>query len=95
MKQNKPPGGDSYYYWKIVNMILACVILILAILIIPGGKGGLLTPATFFLGVVMCSLSGIMELARNKKGDWLYLFGLCGNFDSGADNQCDTNMVRE
>lgn len=67
MKQNKPPGGDSYYYWKIVNMILACVILILAILIIPGGKGGLLTPATFFLGVVMCSLSGIMELARNKK----------------------------
>ena len=67
MKQNKLPGGDSYYYWKIVNMILACVILILAILIIPGGKGGLLTPATFFLGVVMCSLSGIMELARNKK----------------------------
>ena len=67
MKQNKPPGGDSYYYWKIINMILACVILILAILIILGGKDGLLVPGVFFLGTVMCSMSGIMELARNKR----------------------------
>ncbi|MCI8374987.1 MAG: hypothetical protein HFI29_06080 [Lachnospiraceae bacterium] len=67
MKQTKQPGGDPYYYWKIVNMTLACGILILAILIILGGKGGLLVPAALFLGIIMCTLSGIMELAKNKK----------------------------
>lgn len=67
MKQNKRPGGDPYYYWKIVNMILACVILILAVLIILGGKEGLLVPGAFFLGIIMCTLSGIIELAKNKK----------------------------
>lgn len=67
MKQNKWPGGDPYYYWKIVNIILACVVLLLAILIITGKKDGILVPAALFLGLVMCSLSGIMELARNKR----------------------------
>ena len=67
MKQNKLPGGDLYYYWKIVNMILACVILILSILIVLGGKRGIMIPIVFLLGIVMCSLSGIMELAKNKK----------------------------
>lgn len=67
MKQSKRPGGDPYYYWKIVNMILACAVLILAVLIILGGKDGLLVPSALFLGILMCSLSGIMELAKNKK----------------------------
>lgn len=67
MKETKGIGRDPYYYWKIVNMVLACAVLILAILIIMGKKGGLLIPVVFFLGTVMCSLSGIMELAKNKR----------------------------
>lgn len=67
MRETKSPKRDPYYYWKMVNMILACAILILAILIIFGGKDGILVPAAFFLGIVMCSLSGIMELAKNKR----------------------------
>ena len=60
MGQSKKPGGDPYYYWKIVNMILACGVLLLAVFIAIGEEDG-------FLGLVMCSLSGIMELAKNKK----------------------------
>lgn len=67
MRETKSPKRDPYYYWKMVNMILACAILILAILIILGGKDGILVPAAFFLGIMMCSLSGIMELAKNKR----------------------------
>ena len=52
MKETRGPKRDPYYYWKMVNMTLACGILILAILILLGEKGG---------------LSGIMELAKNKK----------------------------
>lgn len=67
MKEINKTGRDPYYYFKIVNMALACAVLILAILIILGEKRGLLIPIVFFLGLVMCSLSGIMELAKNKK----------------------------
>ena len=67
MKETRGPKRDPYYYWKMVNMTLACGILTLAILILLGEKGGLLVPAAFFLGIVMCTLSGIMELAKNKK----------------------------
>ena len=58
---------DPYYYWKIVNMVLACGILVLALLILFGEEQRYLSPVAFFLGVVMCTLSGIMELAKNKK----------------------------
>lgn len=58
---------DPYFYWKIINMVLACVILILALLILFGGKGGILIPVEFFLGALMCTLSGIMELAKSKR----------------------------
>ena len=67
MKETNKSGRDPYYYWKIVNMVLSCAILILALLIILGEKDGLLFPIAFFLGIVMCSLSGIMELAKNKR----------------------------
>lgn len=67
MKEAKGTNRDPYYYWKMINMILACGILILAILIILGEKDGLLVPMAFSLGIFMCSLSGIMELAKNKK----------------------------
>ena len=58
---------DPYFYWKIVNMALACAVLVLAFLILSGRGERYLMPAAFFLGVVMCSLSGIMELAKNRK----------------------------
>lgn len=67
MKETKGIVRDPYYYWKMVNMVLACAVLILAILIILGKKDGFLIPVTFFLGLVMCTLSGIMELAKNKR----------------------------
>ncbi len=60
-------GRDPYYYWKILNMLLACAILILTVWIVLGRKGGLLVPAVFFLGALMCTLSGIMELAKSKR----------------------------
>ena len=49
---------DPYFYWKIVNMALACAVLVLAFLILSGRGERYLMPAAFFLGVVMCSLSG-------------------------------------
>lgn len=58
---------DPYYCWKIVNMILALAVLILAFLVLFGEDGTYLIPAAYFLGAVMCALSGIMELAKNKK----------------------------
>lgn len=67
MRQSKKPGGDPYYYWKIVNMILAGGVLLLAVFIIIGEEDGILVPIVFSLGLVMCSLSGIMEMAREKK----------------------------
>lgn len=48
-------------------MILACGVLLLAAIIAIGEEDGVLVPAAFSLGIVMCSLSGIMELAKNKK----------------------------
>ena len=43
---------DPYYHWKALNMILAFAILILAFLVLTGREE---------------KLSGIMELAKNKK----------------------------
>ena len=48
-------------------MVLACAVLILAILILFGGKGELLIPLCFLLGAAMSAVTGIMELAKNKK----------------------------
>lgn len=67
MKQNKQIEENPYHYWKLVNIILACVILFLAILIILKERDGIMVPIVFFLGIIMCSLSGIMGLARNRK----------------------------
>ncbi len=67
MNENKQVKTEPYYYVKLVNIVLACVILVLSILIILNDKDGILVPAVFFLGFLMCSLSGIMGLARNKK----------------------------
>lgn len=67
MKESRKTGRDRYDYWKMVNMMLACAILILAILIFVGSGAEVLTPAAFFLGVLMCSLSGVMELSRGKR----------------------------
>ena len=58
---------DPYYHWKALNMILAFAILILAFLVLTGREEKYLIPAACFLGAVMCALSGIMELAKNKK----------------------------
>ncbi|HIT66727.1 MAG TPA: hypothetical protein IAB61_05750 [Candidatus Merdisoma merdipullorum] len=58
---------DPYYYWKILNMLLACAVLILSAMIVLGKKSGFLVPAAFFLGALMCALSGIMELAKSKR----------------------------
>ena len=51
---------DPYYHWKALNMILAFLVL-------TGREEKYLIPAACFLGAVMCALSGIMELAKNKK----------------------------
>jgi len=67
MKPNKRFQRDPYFPWKILNMILACAILILAVLVLLGGKDGIFIPVTFFLGILMCTLSGIMELAKSKR----------------------------
>ncbi len=67
MKQGRKTGREPYYHLKILNMFLACGILLLAILIFVGDNDGILVPLAFFLGVVMCSLSGIMELSRGKR----------------------------
>ncbi len=58
---------DPYFYWKLVNMALACAVLVLAFLILSGRGERYLMPAAFFLGVIMCTLSGIMELSRNRR----------------------------
>lgn len=58
---------DPYYHWKVLNMILACAILVLAALVLFGREEVYLIPAACFLGAVMCALSGIMELAKNKR----------------------------
>lgn len=60
-------GRDPYYYWKVINMVLACAVLILSLLILFGGEDGIMIPAVFFLGGLMCALSGIMELAKSKR----------------------------
>ena len=67
MRQKKRGSRDPYYYWKVVNMILACAVLLLAILILLGGKGGWIVLLTYALGCLMCTLSGIMELAKGKR----------------------------
>ena len=67
MRQSRRSSRDPYYSWKIINMILACAVLMLATLILLGGQGGYLIPQAYFLGIVMCALSGIMELAKDKK----------------------------
>ncbi len=67
MEERKRNGRDPYYLWKILNMILAGVVLILAVLVIAGELGGVMVPLTFFLGAGMCALTGIMELAKNKR----------------------------
>jgi len=67
MKLNKRVQRDPYYPWKILNMVLAFAVLILAVLILFGGKSGTIVPVTFFLGILMCTLSGIMELAKSKR----------------------------
>ena len=58
---------DPYYHWKIMNMVLACAILILAVLVLCGREAKYLAPAACCLGVLMCALSGIMELAKSKR----------------------------
>lgn len=69
MKQNGKgkTGKDPYYGWKILNMFLAGIILILAVLIFVGDSDAVFVPLVFFLGVLMCSVSGIMELSRGRR----------------------------
>lgn len=67
MKESGKTGRNRYDYWKMVNMMLACAILILAILIFVGSSTEILIPVALFLGVLMCSFSGIMELSRGKR----------------------------
>ena len=67
MKQSGKMSRDPHYGWKILNMLLAGAILILAVLILVGDSDAIFVPLVFFLGVLMCSLSGIMELSRGKR----------------------------
>lgn len=67
MKFSKWIQRDPYYLWKMINMVLACAILILAGVILFGGKGGVLIQEVLIMGILMCTLSGIMELAKNKR----------------------------
>lgn len=66
-KKGSRLSRDPYYYWKVVNMVLACAVFILFLLILAGRRRGVLVPVEFFLGSVMCGLSGVMELAKGKK----------------------------
>ncbi len=67
MKRSGKTGGEPYCCLKILNMFLACGILLVAILIFVGDGDGILFPLEFLLGLLMCSLSGIMELSKGKR----------------------------
>lgn len=67
MKQSGKNTREPYYHLKILNMFLACGILLVTILIFVGDSDGILVPLAFFLGVLMCSLSGVMELSKGKR----------------------------
>ena len=84
MKRSGKTGGEPYCCLKILNMFLACGILLVAILIFVGDGDGILFPLEFLLGVLMCSLSGIMELSKGKGGG-IFLFRICRNHDGGFD----------
>lgn len=67
MKQNKRNRRDPYFLCKIVNMVLAGAVLFLAVLIFVGDVEAWCIPLIFLLGMLMCALSGIMELAKSKR----------------------------
>ena len=67
MKLSKRIQRDPYFIWKLINMVLACAILILAGFVLFGGRGGILVQEILVTGILMCALSGIMELSKNKR----------------------------
>lgn len=67
VKQTRRIVRDPYFYWKIINLILAVVILILAALILLGGKDGWFVFAALFLGMLMSTFEGIMQLAKGRR----------------------------
>jgi hypothetical protein len=67
MKQNKRNRRDPYFLCKILNMVLAGAVLFLAVLILVGEVDNWRISLIFLLGMMMCALSGIMELAKSKR----------------------------
>lgn len=67
MKKASHVSRDPYYYWKMISMILACAVLILSLLIFLGNQDAFLCPLAFLLGGIMAAVTGITELAKNKK----------------------------
>ncbi len=67
MKKASHVSRDPYYYWKMISLILACAVLILALMIFCGEQDEFLRPVAFLLGGIMSTVTGIMELAKNKK----------------------------
>ena len=67
MKKDKRSRRDPYFLCKLLNMTLAVAILLLALLILLGEIDGLWNSLVFLLGILMCTLSGIMELAKGKR----------------------------
>ncbi len=67
MKKASHVSRDPYYYWKMISLILACAVLILALMIFYGEQDEFLRPVAFLLGGIMSTVTGIMELAKNKK----------------------------
>lgn len=67
MKKDKRSRRDPYFLCKLLNMTFAVAILLLALLILLGEIDGLWNSLVFLLGLLMCTLSGIMELAKGKR----------------------------
>ena len=61
-------GRDPYFYLKLFNIAAACVITVLAVLrIVLEESPDFIVRIAFVLGIIMCVLTGIMELAKNDK----------------------------
>jgi hypothetical protein len=67
MKRSGKLGRDPYYYGKLVDMTLAVIILFLALFIFLGEGRSVLTPISLLLGVVMSTLTGVMELSKGRR----------------------------
>ena len=65
---NSRQRRDPYFYTKVICMALASAIVVLTVLkLLLPSMPGFTTIIIFVLGIIMCALTGIMELAKNDR----------------------------